>query len=272
MTWLDDERSTELSQPREGLEIRHGNTVHRIATGSRDRVINGNMFFAASVERGELAVTVSGGSADFEITMPTSHAFAQRYFSSPPTDVSLTVYRLQLNSGQVEQYWTGTIIGCTSPRKVVTFRCESRLQIAQRRRLPTVGVSRKCVHVLYGKNCKVARASFRVVATVASYDGKTVTLSTIDGKPDHWGEFGELLHIPSGERMAVVDQVGTLITLQRAIYDLRDTHAVHLFAGCAHVITTCDSKFSNQPNFGGLPELPRGNVLLPDGFGVYQSE
>ncbi len=272
MTWLADEISVEDGAPREGIEIKHGNTVHRIATGSRDVEISGNTYFATPAERGAVEVPTTRGSDDLEIRLPVSHPYSQRYLASPPPETTVVVRRLQVNSGEAEQYWSGVVIGCTAAGHIVTFRCESRIQTALKRPLPTIGVSRQCVHVLYDKNCKVLRADFRVVATVASFSGKHVTLSTIDGKPDQWARHGELLHIPSGERAAVVAQVGTLLTLQRRIFDLRDAHAVHLFAGCTHDLATCRTKFDNVPNYGGLPELPRGNVFLPNGFGIYQSE
>jgi hypothetical protein len=277
-TFLQDEASAEAGEPREGIEIQHGPTVYRIATGSRNVEINGNTFESSPGNRDEVTVAMADTPRELQFRLPVSHPFAQRYLSSPPQNVRLTVWRKQMRSGAVESIWRGTISGASPSGHVITFRSPSLLQIHMERTVPALTVGRLCPYVLYDENCGVppSRSDVKVTTTVASFSGSTVTVATMGvGTPDQWAQYGSLLHVPSGERMTITSQVGTLLTLRRPIFELRDSDAVVVFAGCDHTINGtngCGPKFGNKDNFGGAPQLPRGNLFVPNGFGIVVQE
>lgn len=273
VTWLSDAQSVEDGAPREGLEIKHGVEVHRISTGSRDIIIGGNTYFAATAERGAIETTMLSKETEFSFHLPSSHPFAQRWLSgNAPSIATVSVWQKQLVSGQAERLWTGRIQSCSAQGHVVTFRGDTQATTALKRLLPTISVGRLCPHILYDANCKVARNGMRIVTTVASFDGRVITVASIGAFTDHFAQYGELVHIPSGERFLISDQVGAVVTLQRAIFGVQDGDAVHVFAGCDHRITTCHSKFVNRANFGGFPHLPTKNVFARSGYGIYTSE
>lgn len=266
MTWLDNVTSVEDGQPREGIEIRYGIVRHLIATGSRDVRIDGNTYRALPAARGSIGVSFVGSGEEMSLTLPVSHAFSQRWIAqiSPPRNVSVIVKQKQLTSGESEIIWRGVLSSCRAQGHLATFKGLASSAYAMQRQLSTATVSRTCPHVLYDSNCRVSRTgSNRVVTTVASHDGRTVVVASIGGFAAHFAQFGELVHIPSGERMSISDQVGTTVTLQMAIPELRDGDAVHVMAGCAKDITTCHTKFGNQARFGGSPRAPRENPMLP---------
>lgn len=274
-TYLQDEASAEAGEPREGIEIQHGTTVYRIATGSRNVTINGNVFTSEPGNRDEISIAITDSPRELQIRLPVSHPFAQRYLSSPPQSTRLTVWRKQMRSGQVQAIWKGTIAGASVSGHVIAFRSPSLLQMHMDRTVPALTVGRLCPYVLYDDNCGVNPNSFRVSTTVASFSGNTVTVASIAAHPDQWAQYGRLLHVPSGERMTITSQVGTLLTLRRPIFELRDFDAVQVFAGCDHSISGtagCGPKFSNKDTFGGAPQLPRGNLFVPNGFGIVVQE
>ncbi len=275
MTFFSDETGAESSSPREGIEIRHGLVVHRIATGSRDETINSNVFKAAPGERGDVQIRPATQDVDFAFTLPTSHAFSQRYLGaiSPPRTPIVTVWRKQAG-GEVQRQFQGVVLRAVATGHLVEFSCASPTSRYLQRRLPMFARSKFCPYTLYDSNCKVPRTTpFRQVTTVASHDGRTVVVASMGGHPDHYAQHGELLHVPSGERMTISDQVGTTITMQLPIHELRDGDQVHVFAGCNHDIATCRDTFANVINYGGDPHMPTGNVFLwGTTFGTYQSE
>lgn len=280
MTYIEDEGGTETSQPREAIEIRHGLTVYRIATGTRDVIINGNTFKAGPASREKIQVVVLKQDRDFSIQLPTTHPFAQRYNRGgiPPKNITCALYRKQLRSGENERIRFGEITSCSIAGGVgagahtASFLVVEKPMLAMKRELPSIPVGRACPYTLYEAGCRVARASFRVATTVASHDGARVTVATMSGHPSQWARAGELLHLPTGERMTISDQTGSVITIQLPIFELKDGDAVHVFAGCNNAIPDCRDKFDNLANYGGEPLLPKGDVYLPNGYGTYQSE
>jgi hypothetical protein len=262
--WLDDETSVESSSPREGIEIRHGMVVHRIATGSRDVVIDGNRYVAQAAARGSVFVAFAGETDELSLELPVSHAFCQRWIGqqSPPRNVSVIIRRLQQNSGEAEIIWRGVLSTCEAQGSVATFQGMASTAHVIQRALPTLTISRSCQHILFDSNCRVLRTDWRVSTTVASYSGRVVTVASM-GVASQWAQYGDLLHLSSGERMTIADQTGNVLTIQMPIPELRDGDAVHVFAGCPHDIERCRTKFNNVPNFSGGPSTPKDNPMLP---------
>lgn len=291
--FLDLEASIQSSAPREMFHIIQSDAVsYFIASGTRD-IAFPDGFFIGSVfhlpctfvaypsARTEVGVASIGKDAEVTLGLPLAHPLAQRYVSmgSPPREVTVTIYRQQ-PGGPIEQIMNGVVTSMGIERHLAKFLIESRLARLLNRTLPLVATSRSCQHVLYDKNCRADRNSFSLGAglapvpslTVLSFDGRVVVISSIGGQPTHWAQLGELVHLPTGERMTILEQVGQTITMQSPIPDLRDGDAITVSAGCAHDIITCRAKFSNQVNFGGFPQLPTKNPFIPGGLGVVEQE
>lgn len=271
-TWQDDEEGAETSQPREGIEIITPATTWRIATGSRDIVIDGQTYRAQPADRGKVGLSFVGETRELEIRLPVSHAFAQRYIAAivPPRSVLVNVYRKQVTSGSRERIWQGKVTTASVDGHVASFLAPSTSGETITRRLPVLTAGRGCPHVLYDDNCKVPRASFTVTTTVTSHGGAVVTVASVGSIPS--AVFGELIHVASGERMTIFAQSGVgdrALTLQFPIHELADGDTVQIAAGCAHDITTCAVTFENQANFGGAPHMPFDNPHIPSSrFGV----
>lgn len=270
MSFDDDETGPESSQPREIYDVTHGTTTYRIASGQRDVFYAGNRYIATPGARAELVIQALTEDAALELSLPASHALAQRYvaLSSPPNRIDVVVRRVQLTSGEALQIWVGSVTSMAFDRHVAKFRAPSRSRVTFQRRLPTIVTGSTCQHILYDGGCRIVRGAFTVNATVAGLDGRIVTVSTMGGNPDHWAQFGALLHVPSGEQMTIVDQLGDVITMQAPIVELAYGDAVQVSAGCDHSIETCKLKFSNVVNFGGQPDRPTGNAFVATGLGV----
>lgn len=278
--FLTLEASIQSSSPREFYQIVQSSAVtYYVASGTRDIVYNGNTYVASPTARTEIGISSITNEAQLTIALPLSHPLSQRYPAqgSPPRVITVTIYRQQ-PGGFVEQVAVGKITSMGIEKHLAKFLIESLIARLSRRQLPTVSASRSCQHVLFDNNCRAVRNLFTLgvtggiipTLTVLSFDGRTVVISSIGGQADHWAQGGELVHLPTGERMTILEQVGTTITMQTPIPDLTTGDAVSVSAGCAHDILTCRIKFSNQINFGGFPQLPTKNPFTPTGLGVIE--
>jgi len=91
---------------------------------------------------------------------------------------------------------------------------------------------------------------------------RPVTLASIGIAPDQWFRAGEIVRNVDGERRAIVDQAGAVLTLAHPFRTLLNGNGVTLYAGCDHTLATCSDKFNNAVNFGGHPTVPSSNPFL----------
>lgn len=273
MTFATDETSQADSQPRLFFEITHGATTYYVASADRDIIYNG-FTFAASPSMGmEIAINPLTAAWEYVLVLPTTHPLVARYTAMggvPPKQITVTARRMQLTSGQVQQIHIGYVTSMGIDGHQAKFRIPSRTGASLDRNLPPVLFDSTCANVLYDNACTVIRASYAVTTTAFVVDGKTITVASIGGNPDNWAQFGELLHVPSGERMTITQQIGTQVTMQFPIYELHNGDAVQVFAGCDHAVATCNSKFANKDNFTGSPNKPTRDLYLPTGLGVME--
>lgn len=269
--FLDDEAGVESSQPREGIEISYGTTTIRIATGTRDVTIDGELYEAAVAGRDKVAATIDSNASSGKIHLPESHAFARRWTQGliPPKNVTVTVRRQQASGFEV--IYIGNVISMQPEGHIAVFQTISTFERALSRRLPTLVASRKCAHVLGDDNCGKNIEAMKVIATVASFSGRTITVSTIGGNATGWADGGRFVHVPSGEAMTTFQQVGTDVMLHRPFSGVAIGDAVWIYPGCGKLVTICRDKFANVRRFGNAPELPTKNPMRATGFGVISS-
>jgi uncharacterized phage protein (TIGR02218 family) len=275
--FLRDESGSETSQPREGIEVRYGLVLDRIATGTRDVVINGATYRASAAARAEVKIPTAGTTDEIEVTLPLAHALAQRWNAQgvPPNGVRITVYRQQSASGFVEQFWQGEVTSMQIDAKnhLAMFRVPSGITTALARPVPTLTAGSACPHFLYDPNtCRVDRAAAEITRTVLTFSGRTVTMSAALPATG-WADGGELVHVSTGEPMTIIEHVGNTVTIQMPIVGMAVGDAVTIAPGCAKDIITCRDKYANVANFGGFPQLPAAssNPFKPDGWGIYSS-
>ncbi len=263
--FLTDEKGAETSQPREGIEIITTSATYRVATGTRDLVIDGNTYTAAPAGRDEIGVSQSADPRAITIMLPMSHPLCQRYMAGgvPPTGlIAVNVWRQQPTSGETECVWRGNLTSVAPETHVAKLHVPSTSSETYQRKLPVVSCGRACANVLYDARCTLARADFQIEFPVTTFAGRVVTIGGWDGLPADWATFGELLHVASGERMTIQSQSGNVVTMQLPIWEMQVGDTVRLFAGCDHTIETCRDKFVNTVNYAdeepSHPERARG--------------
>jgi hypothetical protein len=295
--FLDDEASPQDNEARELYDITIGTNVYHHTSASRSVYVNGTLYTAEAIDRGPITVAQlrDGHDAVMVVKFRVDHPMVRRWFQQgvPPKTASAVVWRQQVRSGEVERIWTGEVasIDADDADHVANVTLTSLLGEPFRRRLPTVTVGRQCAHVLYGAGCNLVRTDsspsqghpYKCSTTVLYFDGRNVRLdlSNVPANASYrskWLQFGELVHLVSGERMSIIDQQDlspgvstvTTVTMQLQIVGMKVGDIIETYAGCSHDAGTCYDKFSNQANFGGYASLPTRNPFFPTGLGVME--
>lgn len=266
MTYLADEAGSETSQPREVIRIVIALKEYRIATGTRDVVINGKRYTAGTSAREEVRLASSKETGGVVIRLPLKHPVPQRWLAggSPPGTVDVEILRKQTQSGEAKRLYRGRArsLSVLDNNTVASIEVVARHVALLDSKLPRPLIKRGCPFALYSQECKADPDSFKVSTTVAAVSGRTVTLAT-PVSSSTWAVGGYLVHAGSGETMLIYDQGSTTVMqLGRAIYGMRVGDSIEVFAGCDKTFDACDTKFSNGDNFGGFRDLPSSSPHL----------
>ncbi len=297
-TFDEDEASVEDSQPRELIDIAINpplGQVWRHTSAIRDEFIDPYVYTSIPIMRSEIRVPASNEAQQVvTLTLPIDHDLARIYLQQgvPPQQTLVTIRRRQVTSGEIRTLWTGYVDSMEWDEDgTAKFAITSRLTSSLLRVLPQISVGRTCPHILYDTNCRVIRSQlslgssspYKTVTTALHVSGTEVRVDLPDVDVTdllrwQWVKDGELVHVISGERMTILDQEDlspgfstvAKLTLKLPIPGLKIGDSVEVYAGCARDIITCNQKFGNQVNHGGMPYLSTKNVFLPTGFGVVE--
>jgi uncharacterized phage protein (TIGR02218 family) len=119
---------------------------------------------------------------------------------------------------------------------------------------------------LYGENtCRVNQNSYRFSSSVSSVDAGNYTRLQVVGAGGYPNGYfvGGYLKCGVHQRL-VIEHTGALIVLIDVVQDLVAGSAVDVWPGCDRTFGTCNSRFGNALNFGGLPYLPVKNPFTGD--------
>lgn len=279
MTFDDDERSVSQNRPIDLYTINTPTAVYRVTSHPTDVTYAGATYTATTMSRSDLYVTQQTGR-EMVVYLPISHPLVQRFAATgiPEHSVTVTIVRMQAVSGQVIQQVSGFATALSVDGHVAMIRVPSVIDDAMKVRLPMVRAQRLCNHVLRDPQCSVDRFDTRFdvqppALYIVSQSGNVINVSTMDGHPDGWAQFGEAWHFTSGQYRMIVDQVGTTITLNVPFTNVANGDQLVIFAGCDHTVTTCRDKFDNVVNFGGMPNInPAIDHWADKGLGLIEQE
>jgi uncharacterized phage protein (TIGR02218 family) len=238
-------------------------------------VYGGNTYTALTMSRGNLQIGQELQGRELIVYLPIDHPLVQRFTASgiPEHAVTVTLLRMQSVSGQALQQWSGFAQSIAIEGHTASIRVPSVTEDAMKLRLPVISAQRLCNHTLYDSLCTLDRAGFAIEPPsvyITGQSGNTITLSMVDGSADHRFQFGEVYH-GSGQRRHILEQIGTVLTLNAPFVGASTGDGVVVYSGCDHSIQTCRDKFGNVVNFGGMPDLNSSiNPWAPKGLGIIQ--
>ncbi len=274
MTFEAYETSAQSGAPYELYDFSIGLRHIRCTSGDRTIVYSGEIYPPEPIERTDIEETDDLPRADIDIACPRDFAIAEEFRVAPPSYViKLSVYRIHAGDpdGERKLIWTGRVLNATWDGVQATIHCESILTSLRRPGLRRL-YQRGCPHVLYGSQCGVSETAHKVVTTVATVAGANVTVnagdvSSVGGDNYFDGGFVELETAPGTlVRRAIKLQIGDLLTLTHPIPGLLSPMAIAVYPGCDHSLATCDSKYANVVNYGGMPFISAKNPFGSNGL------
>ncbi len=204
-----------------------------------------------------------GGSEsvrNLRVLAPADLEVAQFYRGIPPSDaIDLVVYDRHFGDTEFRVAWVGEIQSVTWPavdRCQVICSPESASMGQQGLRLAW---ERPCPHALYERGCWVNRDLYQVAATVISMNGSTITGSAFASKPSGWFNAGYIeWSISAGvwERRAIEAHISNVLAIFGGTSGLSLGMTVRAYAGCDQTIETCNTRFNNKNNYGGIRHMP----------------
>lgn len=267
MAYSDVEHSADQGRPVELYTFARGAQAWRFTSADRDVVVDLQTYERAVIRRSNVSQGSELNRSALKLQVPRTFPIADLYRAGIPVGtITLRVQQYHEGDGELTGVWGGRVINCSRGPQGVELVCEpvytSVRQMGLRRRY-----QRQCPHVLYGPGCKVVATAHRLVTTVESVSGLTVTAPDLAGQADGWWEGGWLQwQIATGvyERRWIFGHTGATVTLTTQPLGLQPDTEIEVFPGCDHSLATCSSKFSNSDNYGGMPDIPLKNPFGSD--------
>lgn len=208
--------------------------------------------------------TQGANANDLTITLPRRLDLVQLFNGTPPSaKIWVTCRRFHKDDpdNEAEIYWIGTI-GTVKGKDSANSQITS-LPIG--RTVRRVGLrlcwERGCPHVLYDAGCRADRTLFKTATTITALTGDSVTVASV-------GAFAAALYagglieweatVEGALDMRAIEASlgGNLFRVFGTTDRLSVGQDVNIYLGCDLTPETCNTVFSNLPNYGGFPFLP----------------
>lgn len=279
-TFDENERSASQSRPIDLYVIATPRFTYHVTSYSTDVTYAGQVYTATTMSRSDNELAQDPTGREMTIYLPITHPLIQQFAATgiPERQVTVTMLRLQEASGIAQQQGFGLAQSITidGPHLAIV-RVPSITDDAMKISLPIVTAARTCAHVLFDTGCSPNpgvdgphRGANEIATSIVSQVGVTLTVASIGANPDQWAQYGEAVHVPSGERRYVLSQVGAVLTINAPFVNFLSGDGIFVVAGCDHaVISGCRNKFNNVRNFGGQPYVSLAvNPWTTAGLGI----
>lgn len=264
MTYDARETSAQDGRPVELYDFRRGTKTWRHTTADTEQVVDGQTYERAIIERTSIERGSEITRAGLTLKLQRDHPIAQLYRVAAPSDVIMvTIRQLHQDDGQPIVIWNGRIVSVTPWTD--GGRAEMRLETV-RTSLRRNGLRRtyqkSCPRVLYSAGCAASASGRATAGPVDSISGLTVVVPAVLPFPNGYftGGFVEWTTDDGGaDSRMIQSQNGTALTLLSQPVGLKVGATLRVTAGCAHDPDTCQNKFANIKNYGGMPYIPSKN-------------
>lgn len=260
MTYASREASVESGQPVELFQFVIGAVTSRYTSAEDEITFGGNTYFPRQITRTDPQQSNDERRQQIEVTLPTDDEIAARFIGIVPGELmTLTITRFHRGDSEAFILWSGKIMGAayTKQGAMCTLRgvtTESSLA----RPIPHFKYQGLCNHVLFDTSCLVDKDDFKFTGMVQSASGNTITVPGIDSLGATWAVGGYISSNETDFRL-ITHQNGDILTIMLPFHSSPVGLTVDVFAGCDHTLATCETKFSNELNYGGFPFVPTLN-------------
>lgn len=230
----------------------------RICTAEDTVTYGVNDYAPGVIDRETIVRAGSLREDELQIHLERGHPLAAMYLSGTPEGlVGVTIYRGHLSDGNYIMIWSGFVAACEfDGNGVPTLRCIPRGSFnagaGKRRRC-----SRVCDHMVFEYGCNLNAEAFRVEGVISNISGTTITSSAFSAYSDGHFAGGKIIIEERYTRFIKSHTTNTIVINRGCGAAISDSFRA--YPGCDGLPTTCNTKFSNKPNFGGEEFWPDKN-------------
>lgn len=262
MSFSDYENSNNAGRPVKLYEFIRQSKSWLYTNADQDIVYAGRTYQAIAMH--DTGFTQSGDAdADtIQITLPYDADVCKQYERTPTSDsVSVIIRRKHVDDpdDDANVVWAGTVTGYSRPDLVSRVLACNNVSVSFTRGGLRLSWGRGCPHMLYDRNCGVDKSKFAVAAIATVIDAVNINVDVGAAYAAGWftGGFMEW-EIEPGlfERRAIESHTGNRLVIFGTTDWLTNGQNVVLYPGCSRIISVCNDKFNNLPNYGGFKDLP----------------
>jgi len=246
-------------------KINVGQAGWYLTSSDQDQPYDGDLYLAASIGRGGIQQKSDLAKANIEVRLALDHELAQQLMTNFTEQVTtLTLFSKRASTTEV--IWKGRLTN-TQPDKTFLKMVFESVYTSMRRPGLRARFQKSCRHALYGRGCTLDPVDFAVAGTLNDISGNTLTVPEAASQADGYYT-GGMVAAPDGTFSYIADHAGSSLTLNRVSVALATAFsisgaglAVTIYPGCDHSYATCESKFSNDLNYGGFDYIPSKNPM-----------
>ena len=272
MSFDDSERSAQAGRPVYFVKYVRSTKEWYYTNVDQDLTFDGHLYLGTPMDIPDTLQSGDAKAEEVQISMSSTTAIAQYLDGNTPSSaIAVFIRKAHVREDELDGsftaplaaqapiVWVGEILAVRRPTiNKRVFLCNT-LSLSMMRSGLRLTWSRTCPHMLYERGCFVDRELHRVAApTVTVVDGLNVTVSAASAFADGWfsGGYIEWLSEPGiFERRGIERHVGSSLALFGSTRGVSTGTTFSLFPGCSRLAPTCDSKFGNILNFGGIKDL-----------------
>jgi len=266
LSFNDNELSVANALPIELFEVAYTGNYWYFTSSDTNVVLDGRTYRALPITHAEIEPSIDTAKSGLEFTFPRDVEFGEAFRVQPPSEIVSFTMKVQnyLIPSEFIVAWRGRIINVDWQGTWLQVTVENVFSSLQR-----PGLRRRysitCPYALYGSQCRVSRDAFREITPVIGISGTSIICSAAIGKANNYyaGGFVTYQNGAAGniEKRMVRQSFGSsgTLVLQSLPIGLEGGSLVSIYAGCDHLIATCDSKFNNKDNCGATPYIPLKN-------------
>ena len=239
-----------------------GSVIHRMHNSVELTITeSGDTYYRTQVSRTSIAT----GQEGLEVKLPGSHEFSVQFANiAPGQTATLTIKAYHRgDTADVRTVYKGVV-------RAVAFSMNAAQSVlslvpintALDKAIPERTFQASCNNVLFDPDCQVSSGAWTYVNLVYAVAANIVTVTDLAAtKGTGWSTGGYVSYGVLDYRL-VLTQDNDDLYLVLPFHESVLGNNVTVYAGCDHSIGVCDTKFSNDINFGGCPYVPSKNIFV----------
>lgn len=261
MTLIAKEQSTHDARPVELYLFTAGVRAWRYTSADDPQTYLGQSYSVVPLHRGRVAQADELSKIRVDIKTPRDTPIIAALMSEQE-ELHLAIFRRHRTDSEFVPLWSGWVVGFALEGAEATLSCEP-LTSVRRRQAPRLIAQRQCPHALFSLACGVDKLAYEELGTVSLVTGAVVEASVFAGRADGWWVGGMLKNAEGVYRM-ITAHSGAQVTLASGLPGLVVGEVVRVYPGDDHTPETCNTRFGNILNYGGLSWLPIKNPFTGD--------